>query len=313
MAKSKTDDEAVDDSAEERDDGDRDLMDETGLEVNPDTGDIVDDDEPPNPDPDDDPPDDSSDREESDEDEETPEPKDERLTREEKFQKRIDREVGKRKDTEDRLTEVTSDRDTLQVEIDDLRTAQAATGLGQLALAGSNEQIDQREQFLEKVEAFTTENWDGYEGTGDDDDQSYTASEIRQRASEVRAELRQIPRARQLLEQKHEQRQSAAEIHPELKDSSSAMSREVKREMARRPALRTLPGAELIIADAFVQRKRREASGNGRGRRRKGSSAAAPSDARPAPNRRGRGKTSSVLTTFAEGGYTEEALAKALE
>ena len=229
------------------------------------------------------------------------------------WDKRIGKEVRKRKELEETLEEEREQAAELRAQLEDVRkAAPAAQGAERVLLAESEGEIDTREDFLTEVIDFCEENRGEDvvdEKTGD---VQYTAAQVTERLRAARRELRLIPRARRALEQRERENAEAAKVWPELADESTPLSKQVKATLRATPALRALPGARLLVADALAMRAQREKRAAG-----KPAARTPPAPAAPMPTGGNRGPTDrsgkkASFETFVEGGYTDDALATAL-
>ncbi len=176
----------------------------------------------------------------------------------ERIQKRIGKEVRKRKELEEKQA---VEKETLESELAELRqiadardTARAGqqTGMHPLYFAESEEAIN---GYLEAVGAF--EEWankykaEGYEGK--DGEKSYTPEQIRDRLADVRDErARVVPEARQLLRQRQEMESLAGKAYPRLSERTSDEAKTMRSILKIAPHLRLLPDYKMRIGDMIA-------------------------------------------------------------
>jgi len=188
--------------------------------------------------------------------------------------RRIGKEVAKRKDAEEALESERAHSRSLQEEVKTLQaqvvegeTASAAgSGIYPLFLAEDETAIEKREARLWEVERWCTKNQGGYLGTDNEKDPSYDSEEILERLIQVREEReRLIPRARALLQQRRGFDDMANETYPDLANPASADYREARDILRKNPAIRARPDALLFVGDLIAGRKIREAKKPGEG------------------------------------------------
>ena len=250
-----------------------------------------------------------------------------------RINKRIGKSVRKQREAEERAEAAEAEKQDLQERLDALEQDSAETqagvaasrlGVSEVFLAETEAKIDAYERRLEQVEDFCeTHKDDGYEGTGTEDDPSFTAAEIRARLRQVQRELRRdVPRARELLTKQQARDAAAKKLYPELGDSKSDVSLELRRMKRMLPGLRMLPGAALLVADMLAGRKAREAAAKAPGKNgKKRAAAGKPKPQQPTAGKtagprsvdRGKPKGKTIDDKFAEGEYSDEALAAAFE
>jgi len=239
----------------------------------------------------------------------------------EKVDRRIGKEVARRKEAEELLEAERTLSKELTAKVSDLETKgrEGPAGSGtenRLLLADSEAELEKREDFLWRVEEFCEENRDGYEGKGTDQDPSYTAEEIRTRLLQVRREReRDLPRAREMLKRRAAFEAVTREAYPELADPRSDLSAEANRVLARVPGLKALPDYKLVLGDLLAGRKAREVKKTGPARvaPKPPPAPAAPTPPRSGVQGTGKPKGKSTFETFADGEFSEEALAKGFD
>jgi len=239
----------------------------------------------------------------------------------EKIDKRIGKEVHRRKETEELLEAERTLTKELTARVSELeeqgRAAPAGGGaINPLLMAETDAELNKREDYLWQVEEFCEEHIDGYEAEKPGE-QSYTAAEIRRRLLEVRREReRDLPRARETLKRRTAYEAVTREAYPELADPRSELSVEAARWAARIPGVKALPEYKLVLGDLLAGRKARE--GKAKGQPKPAARPAPPVPGAPVPPRSGvqqpgKPKGRSTMETFAEGGFSDDALAKALD
>lgn len=179
--------------------------------------------------------------------------------------KRIGKEVAKRKTLETQLDMAQSDLARLQEQTDQLRqqaeeanSAAVSTEINPLLLT-SEDKIDALDKHYAKLEAFAFKHLDGY--TDEESGTSYTGEQIRERYQQIR-EMRQslIPQARQVAQLRKKYEQAARELHPDLFDPKKPEYKAAQQYLKAFPQLRVLPNVHVVIGDAIVgERIRTEA------------------------------------------------------
>jgi hypothetical protein len=225
---------------------------------------------------------------------------------------RIGKEVRRRKEAEEERTEARERVAELETQVAELRRGATAQDGPAVMQAQSEDEIEQREEFLQEVIDFCEENrgqdvFDEEKGAV-----AYTADQVADRLRQARRELRMIPRARKALEQRQQEDAEAAKVWPDLGDPSTELSKAVKAVLRDVPQLAVVPKARLLVADALAMRKQREKAGKGAVSRPAAPAAPTPTAGNrgPADSRSGKKKS---FETFAQSGYSEDALAAALD
>jgi len=253
----------------------------------------------------------------------------------ESVNRRIGKEVAKRKTIETQLTAETAKIETLQERIDELEAAgpeasAAPANVPKIFLAENEAQLTKREDHLWEVEKFCTRYKEGYIGTGTEEDPQYTAEQIQERLLEVREEReRYLPKARDMIKQRQASTTEARKQYPDLANPKSELALRAKSLFRQVPGLRMLPNAELLIGDMLAGREARQAKGTKTttppakpattiktkpGEKVVKPAPAEPSKAtttKPGPVTSKTPKEKNTFETFAESGFDEEALAEA--
>jgi len=222
-----------------------------------------------------------------------------------KIQKRIDKEIAKRKALEEKLA-------SQQTELEGIRKAAPGKPTPVFEARDAGE-IRERQEKLLNWKAWLIENIEGYEGDGTANDPSYAAKEIRKRLAEVESELAiAIPRAHELLRERKASEELTKAAYPGWDRPESKTATEVERILNEVPQLRAYPAAKMLILDAFagrLLRERRTRTGPGREppplRTATAGAKGAGATERPA-------RTGINNAVFAKKGYTREALEEAL-
>lgn len=238
------------------------------------------------------------------------------------FDKRVAKEVAKRKDLEDALEEERGRIRELRQELATLKETRATSleaGNGNLLAAETEADIDQREDYLWRWERWCERHPNGHEATTPEE-RSYTAEEIREIRLQVREEReRMLPRAREAVRARKQYEPIVRAAYPELEDPRSEAGQELARLLRQAPGLRALPDYRLWVGDALAGRKAREAlkQSEAQGSGRAAAAAAQPRKAPPAPVAGSSSSTSgskagtklkSHMETFRKGGFSDEAL-----
>ena len=268
--------------------------------------------------------------EEKPEEEEPPEDDDEKVMKglDDKTQASINKRIGK---LVGREKEAIAARDAAQAEAQqlkeqvtvlqqqlqsvDVNAVAKAAGINPLLLTENPQEIAKRERMIADFEKWAIKHWDGYEGTDDEKDPSYTAEQIRSRYAELREEAVQtIPHAKQLLAQRAQFNAAAKEIYPELLDTKSQQHQIVQQVFKTIPQLRTLPNALILIGDMLAGEKARLEQAKKKGKptpppRAPAAPKPAPSSSiKPKPEKKGFN-----MKGLAERGFDQDAVAEALD
>lgn len=194
----------------------------------------------------------------------------------EKISKRIGKVVGQRKELEEKLQKIETEKAELEAQVRDGNEKRpiSTQGVHPMLLVDEPTKLKTYEKYLSDVESYCLENWDGYHGTGDDDP-SYTDKEIRSRYAQVRKERENILPAAQARLQKMQQYDAGAvkTSYPELSDTKSKEYQVMSAILRVVPALKMLPNHKLIIGDMIQGEKVRKEK----------SAAATVKDPQPAP------------------------------
>lgn len=174
-----------------------------------------------------------------------------------KFEKRLGREVSRRKELEELLDSERVETRRLKQEADERARAMPAGADGLLS-AETDAELDTREDKLLNLLEWCEDHADGYEGKGTNTDPNLTSDEIRTKAHELRRELRAIPRARALVARRSAFEGPTREHYPDLLDAGSEMGAEAARILAQAPGLRALPDYKLRLGDMIAGRMARE-------------------------------------------------------
>lgn len=238
----------------------------------------------------------------------------------ESLDKRIGKEVAKRKILEEQLESQKAKLSELEAKLTEQGdTAMPAAPQGATAKvyqAKSEQELDAREEYLWSVEEFCLQNRGGYEGTDPEKDPSYSETEIATRLIQVRKEReRDLPRARKILAERLSIVRDAATAYPELKTAENEIKRELISLAKRVPGLWMVPEITMMVADMVAGRRARLA-------RKTSATAAHPRKAPAVPGggsvaigpgvAPGKSNKKSSYEQFADADFDEEALAAAL-
>jgi hypothetical protein len=160
------------------------------------------------------------------------------------LEKRIGKEVAKRKELEDRLS-------GLEAKLDAERSGKANPDtLPQNVLAMDAEQLDALEARVDKLLDFCEANPDGTEADANDPkSKAYTAAEIRAARATYSKLARQIPRAREMARERAQVDATIPQRFPELADRGSERSRQFAAfARAAGPQFAALPNAKVLFA-----------------------------------------------------------------
>jgi hypothetical protein len=175
--------------------------------------------------------------------------------------KRIGKEVGKRKALEDQLQSLGTRNDELQEEVSKLREetkgmtagVAAAQGMHPLFMAENEADLDERAEKIMEFRQWARKHKDGVEASEDGKTPGWTAEQIAERLDELERERELvIPKVRETLRKRAAVDAEANEVYPELFDRKSAAN-QVRGEILRAmPILRRYPNMNLIIGDMMM-------------------------------------------------------------
>lgn len=185
--------------------------------------------------------------------------------------KRIGKEVGKRKLAEEKATELEAKATTLSTELEEARERiaelestphSATTGNDPLSLVESHEQLDtMAEQIVQARLKFRPMIRNGESYT--DADGNVSTPEELQNFLDMLEERKEIgiPRARRALDKRLAQEAKAKEIYPEIATPGTALHKKAQALLKQLPQLRTLPNYLTLIGDAIAGEAARSSGG----------------------------------------------------
>jgi hypothetical protein len=173
------------------------------------------------------------------------------------FDKRVGKEVRRRKELEEKL----SDRDAKIADLElklESKPAAVPANVHPLEMAESMDEFDKYEAKLDQqIETLEEYAEDGYEPE-DGEGQSYSAAEIHKRMRQLERERsRVLPKIRKKVEENLSARAAAAEAYPDLKQADSELSRSLRNLTNAHPALKSIPNWPLRLADMLQGEKER--------------------------------------------------------
>jgi hypothetical protein len=243
--------------------------------------------------------------------------------------KRIGKEVAKRKDLEDQLEAERGVRAKLEADAKDL-TEQLSVK-GQAPVTGnafdSLEDVEKREDQLWGLLEFVRSNPDGFDGDDKNGIPAYTVAQIREMQTRFERELhRDLPRQKQALVQRAEvDREVTAKVYPELLQNGSKEQRIAERFLRQFPVLRNLPNVNLLLGDMIAGERLRMAkvedkgeaglarTGKGEAGLARTKTAVAAPGGRPVAAVGVEKKKGLNMRALAESGFSREGLAAALD
>jgi hypothetical protein len=243
----------------------------------------------------------------------------------EKFEKRLGREVSRRKELEELLESERTVSRKLKQDAEERARAVPAGAEG-LLNAETDAELDTHEDKLLNLLEWCEDHPEGYEGKGTAEDPNLSADDIQTKAHALRRELRAIPRARALIARRAAYDGPVREHYPDMLEAESEMGSEAKRLLATVPGLRMLPDYKLRIGDMIAGRRAREgktpvapvtSSVAKPAAKPAAKPPAAPGAGVPAaamrPQGAGHTKKRNNVDVMADGGFSAESLAAALE
>ena len=172
--------------------------------------------------------------------------------------KRIGKEVSKRKELEEQLENERSVQRDLEEKLKAAKTAQAEPSIvirSDDPYAGmSQAELDKKERTLVEFKAWAIRNEHGYVGSGEDNDPDWSEDEVRERRAQVEEELLiKIPEARQRLAKRQGVERRAVEKFPFLADKNLPGFEEAARLYNTKPfqeLLKVDPSALVLLGHA---------------------------------------------------------------
>lgn len=184
----------------------------------------------------------------------------------------INRRIGKltreKKEAQEALEAEQAERERLAGEVSTLTAAVAeaqgagaeAAGVNPLFLAQSETEIDRREAQIMQFRRFARAHPEGYEGTDETKDPSWSREEIAAKLAEMDDELLvTLPRARQVLQRRQALRPVVRKHYPALLDPKSPDAVIMTALLAAVPGLKRLPNVEILIGDMIAGERARKA------------------------------------------------------
>lgn len=234
--------------------------------------------------------------------------------------KRIGKEVAKRKALEEELAAERAAYQELKGKLDETEASRDRTAAETPATVLSHAteaDLEKREDELWRWERFCERHPEGYEGQGEAD-KSYSAEELREIKLQAREEReRWIPARREQLRRQADLEPKVLEAYPDLKDPRSELSLEVARLVRTLPGLRARADHRMLAADLAAGIRARLGKTNAP------AATASPAATRRAPPAPAAGSASSKggatmakpkrSEIFARGKFTDEALAEAFQ
>jgi hypothetical protein len=184
--------------------------------------------------------------------------------------RRIGKEVGKRKEAEEALAQATSREEALTKNLEQLRgqlaqadaAAAKAAGLPEIFLADDVKTLDAREAQIREFRAWAKQHEEsGYFENPDQDEPTFTAEAIRARREELEDELLEIPKARMQLEMRQRYDEVIKRDYPELLDDKSDEFKVMVNALRVVPQLRLIPSFKVLIGDMIAGQRLRESKG----------------------------------------------------
>lgn len=225
---------------------------------------------------------------------------------------RIGKEVGRRRAAEERLAEVQREVEGLRGQADKTDGKTVTSVLGHPVYGLDETQLGEQERYWQEVEdwcrAHAGRDYAGSEGDPKDPPQS--AEVIGDRLVEAGRVLRTIERARSVARRRTDLETTARGKYPELFRAGSDAQVETRKIIRAYPELVAVPGWQGLVGEILAARK----AGPGAGKAGAGAPPRVPTGSSTA-NRgvTNKGKKPSSFDIFARGGFTQDALAEALE
>ena len=179
--------------------------------------------------------------------------------------KRIGKEVAKRKDLEDQLEAERAARSKAESGLKDLEEQLRVKGTTPVAgdMLPDLDAVAQREDEVWNLLEFARRNRDGFDGDEKRGMPAYTAEQMREMELRYERELHQkLPKMRAVLREREQfDREVTARVYPELLQAGSKEQRIAERFLRKFPALLNEPDVHVLIGDMLAgERLRREAA-----------------------------------------------------
>jgi hypothetical protein len=176
--------------------------------------------------------------------------------------RRIGKEVRKRKELEEALENERAYASELKSKLDEAGTAAPAVtdnSVHPLMLVGDERELMKRERQIDEFETWAMKHWDGYEGADEKTDPSWTAEQIRETYATLRRERdRVIPQARALMAEKSRVDEAIGrKAYPALYDQRHKDHQIAQAFLRVVPSLRLLPNAMVLIGDMLAGERAR--------------------------------------------------------
>jgi hypothetical protein len=239
--------------------------------------------------------------------------------------KRIGKEVAKRKTLEDQVEAERSAKTAAEAERDELRarleTAAVQPAAGPAELYASAKAVEEREERVWNLLEFARKHADGFDGDEKNGIPAYTAEQMRDAATRYERELfRDLPRVKGVLAQR-EQFDAAvtAKVYPQLLDPKTPEAKIADRFLRKYPQLRMEPDVLVLIGDMIAGERARKAQGEKKdavkpGVKPAGKSVVKAPAGQPVAGIGGKPQEKGLgMKTLAERGFSREALAEALD
>lgn len=239
--------------------------------------------------------------------------------------KRIGKEVAKRKTLEDQVEAERSAKTAAEAERDELRarleTAAVQPAVGPAELYASAKAVEEREERVWNLLEFARKHADGFDGDEKNGIPPYTAEQMRDAATRYERELfRDLPRVKGVLAQR-EQFDAAvtAKVYPQLLDPKTPEAKIADRFLRKYPMLRMEPDVMVLIGDMIAGERARKAHGEKKdaekpGVKPVGKSVVKAPAGQPVSGIGGKPPEKGLgMKALAERGFSREALAEALD
>lgn len=197
--------------------------------------------------------DDASEKKDDEEEEEAPEGEEDKSVK--KLEKRIDKLTRRRKEAETAVESLRSENENLKAEVEKRSAIKLEpTAEDPLADMDSNEDLEAKVSAAKKVRAWALQNPDGATVTNPDGTERYVdRAEIARYIAQTDSLLTDhAPARREYLRQRQSILPEAKYVYPELFKTGSAEHKVLVDTLKQVPALKRLPGYELVIGDAML-------------------------------------------------------------
>ncbi len=169
--------------------------------------------------------------------------------------KRIGKEVGKRKALEEQAQALEEKVTTLTSQLEQASQAPAPTSgrVSPALLARDENELNQHAQSQAQLKKWCLENWDGFDSEDETQQQSLSSDQVRRLYAQVEQDIAvDLPQARQRLAARQQLEPIVQNAYPEMKNTSSQLNQVYHNLLRAVPEVQTLPSLKLVVGDSLV-------------------------------------------------------------